>query len=82
MSYRIKFNGIKDVLTFVKYSEKLACDVDMKCRRFVVDGKSVLGLMSLDLTEEVIMFLNTGDASSADAFIALLRKHSFVVNAI
>ena len=48
---KIRLNAVSDVKEFVKAAEKCEYDVDVFYNRVVVDAKSILGVMSLDLTK-------------------------------
>ena len=45
----IKFQNPEEVLDFVNKVAKYPYDMDMKRGRFVVDAKSILGIMTMDL---------------------------------
>ena len=47
---KVIFSNPGDVIDFVKIVEKYPFDMDMKRGRYIVDAKSLLGLMILDLT--------------------------------
>ena len=47
----IRLNAVKDVTEFVKAAEKCQYDVDVFYNRVIIDAKSILGVMSLDLTK-------------------------------
>ncbi len=46
---RIRLNGAKDAGRFVTAAEKCDFDVDLCYDRIVVDAKSLMGVLSLDL---------------------------------
>ena len=48
---KIRLNAVADVKEFVRAAEKCEYDVDIFYNRVVVDAKSILGVMSLDLTK-------------------------------
>ena len=48
---KIRLNAVKDVTEFVKAAEKCQYDVDVFYNRVIIDAKSILGVMSLDLTK-------------------------------
>lgn len=55
-SIYIKINGISDVTEFVKQASQVFGDVAVQKGRFVVDGKSVMGMFSLDLSNGATVF--------------------------
>ena len=55
MLYRIKINSIEKVKNFSKICSKYNFPVYIICGRYVADGKSIMGLFSLDLTQILTM---------------------------
>ena len=54
MSKRIVvFQNPSDILEFVRNVEKYPYDMDMKRGRYIVDAKSLLGLMNLGFQNEI-----------------------------
>lgn len=52
---RIKINGIADVTRFVQAAKEVEGDIILEKGRFCVDGKSILGVLSLDMSSGVII---------------------------
>lgn len=52
-SYQIKIDSIAEVQNLVKELNKFKGEIDIKEGRRVVDGKSILGLMSLNLNNKL-----------------------------
>lgn len=48
---RIMLSTIEDVRRFVADAEKCDFDIDVFYNRVIIDAKSILGVMSLDLTK-------------------------------
>ena len=48
---KIKLNATDDVKEFVTAAEKCDFDVDIFYNRVIIDAKSILGLLSMDLTK-------------------------------
>ena len=48
---KIQLKAFSDVKEFVKAAEKCEYDVDVFYNRVVVDAKSILGVLSMDLTK-------------------------------
>lgn len=46
----IKMNSITDVMNFVKEASKIEGDVTVLKGRYTIDGKSVMGVMSIDMS--------------------------------
>ena len=49
----IIFSNPDDVINFLKIVEKYPYDMDMKRGRYIVDAKSLLGLMNLGLNHKI-----------------------------
>ena len=50
---KIVLNNINDVKDFVNLMSKCSGEVSVYSERYIVDGKSIMGLFSLDLTKPV-----------------------------
>ena len=48
---KIKLNAAEDVQEFVKAASKCDFDIDIYQNRFLIDAKSILGILSMDLTK-------------------------------
>ena len=46
----IKMNSVTDVMNFVKEASKIEGDVTVLKGRYIIDGKSVMGVMSIDMS--------------------------------
>ena len=51
MSKKIRLNATEDVKEFVKAASKCDFDVDISYNRILIDAKSILGILSMDLTK-------------------------------
>ncbi len=50
MEMKIKLSGIQEVKEFVTAAGKCDFDIDIFYNRVVIDAKSILGVLSMDLT--------------------------------
>ena len=48
---KIKLNAAEDVQEFVNAASKCDFDIDIYYNRFLIDAKSILGILSMDLTK-------------------------------
>ena len=55
----IKLSLAENVKFFVNIANKYPYDVDLRVGRHVVDGKSILGIFSLDLSKPIVMEVYT-----------------------
>ena len=68
MEFLVDLNKVEDVKTFVKTAELYDVDVNVHSqnRKFTVDGASIMGLFSLDLSMPVIVYIE--DVEAAESF--------------
>lgn len=71
---KIRLNGVDDIRAFVNAVAMYEYDIDLRGGRYVVDGKSIMGIFSLDLSSPIEMVVY-GDKE--DELIARVQK--FVV---
>lgn len=50
-TYQLSLNSLEKVKNFCNFTPKLDGDIDILSERYVVDGKSILGLLSLNLAK-------------------------------
>lgn len=55
---QIKFNDVADVNKFVRLVSKYDADVDLYCGSYCVDAKSILGIMTIDLRNQMWVICN------------------------
>ena len=60
-SILIKLDVAESVKNFVAIVEKYPFEIDLRCGRHVVNAKSVLGILSLDLNSPVVVEVYTDD---------------------
>lgn len=62
---RIKLYDVEDVKNFVKRTNDLKCEVVVKSGKYSIDGKSIMGIFSLDLSKVLDVNL-IGEHTSED----------------
>ena len=60
-SIKIKLDTVEKVKAFVNVISRIAGDFDLSHSRYVVDAKSIMGVISLDLTKELTLTAVNGD---------------------
>lgn len=60
----IKLNTIEDVNYFVSICSHYEVDIDVRQDHHIVDGKSILGIFSLNLLEPVKVIIDSEDDNS------------------
>ena len=58
---KIKLTSIQDVREFVDIVTGYNIEIDLSSGRYVVDAKSIMGIFSLDLMNEITLTAHTDD---------------------
>ena len=66
---RIKLDKIVDVREFVCIGNSLDHNITVKQDGYVVNGKSLMGLFSLDLTKPVFLEVENDDCAPFEKFV-------------
>ena len=69
----IKLNTIDKVKDFVSRVSTFDCDVDILYGRYIIDGKSLIGIFSLDLTNPVTAMIHTDDYNELKRFFEIME---------
>ena len=69
----IKLSRIEDVKKFVEASLMRDFDIDLISGKYVVDGKSIMGIFSLDLTSPIVMRANCENDAE---FMEIVSKYT------
>lgn len=70
-SIKISLEATQRVKEFVAITQAAECEIQVKCGKYVVDGKSILGIFSLDLTEPLTVEIFS---DNCDELLAKLAK--------
>lgn len=70
---KIKLNSMKDVALFIDKCSLFDVDIDYKVDKYVIDAKSLMGILSISLGREAIVTINTDDKRMIDTFIDELK---------
>ena len=68
---KIRLSTIADVRDFVNIVAKSDIDVDLQSGRYIVDGKSIMGIFSLDLLSPITL---TAQSDETDELFAALDR--------
>lgn len=60
---KIRLNAVDEVTEFVRAAENCRFDVDVFYNRMIIDAKSILGVMSMDLTKTLTVKYSPEDRS-------------------
>ena len=69
----IKLNTIEKVKDFVSRISTFDCDVDVLYRRYILDAKSIMALLSADLTEPLKVVIHTDDYDELKRFFEIME---------
>jgi phosphotransferase system HPr-like phosphotransfer protein len=72
MVKKIKLTTIADVTKFVNATLSAPCDIELSHGKYIVDAKSMMGVLSLDLTKPVDMTINCD--SEPETFLANIKE--------
>ena len=72
--YVVKFTTIEQVQKFIDAIRKILYDVDACHGHYIVDAKSVLGILSLSLGREVTLILHTDDEQAHEMLETLCNE--------
>lgn len=72
----VKINEINKLKSFVHDAESFMSDIDVIHGHYVIDGKSVMGLFSLDLSNEVLVKINSEDNNEIARFMYVMAKYA------
>lgn len=57
----IRLSTIQDIRAFVETVSMTNVEVDLSSHRYVVDGKSIMGIYSLDLLNPIMLTVHSDD---------------------
>ena len=60
-TFYIKLSTIEDIRKFVDIVTRQDYDIDLSSGRYVVDAKSIMGIFSLDLMNQILLTAHTDD---------------------
>lgn len=71
---RINLNNIDDIKKFIKVATSFVSDIDVITERTVVDGKSILALLSLDLSQDIYVRIISDNIAENRNFDAAMEE--------
>ena len=57
----ISLNSIEKVKAFVNEIAKFECDFDLISGRYIIDAKSIMGIFSLDLSQQITLKIHADE---------------------
>lgn len=68
MELKIKLNSVNDVAMFVKVCERFEEDIDYKHGRYVIDAKSIMGILSTTIGDIALVNIITDNNKVKEVF--------------
>ncbi|MCD8347075.1 MAG: HPr family phosphocarrier protein [Lachnospiraceae bacterium] len=59
---KIRLKTVDEVQEFVKAADKCSFDVEIQNGETLIDAKSIMGVMSLDLTQDLLVVYDEADS--------------------
>lgn len=66
--FKIKLGSVNDAALFVRKCGEFKEDIDYIHGRYVIDAKSIMGIMSTDLRDVAMVSIHTEDAEVVEKF--------------
>ena len=73
-SFPVTLGGIEDIRAFIAITSRFPYEMDLRGDRYVVDAKSVLGILSLGANKQFIL-----DVYSEDCSEVITALNDFIV---
>ena len=70
----VLLNTIDKVKRFTNIANKFDCDVDVIQGKYTVDGRSILGIFSLNLTDTVTVEIENDNEKQIDRFLKKMEE--------
>lgn len=72
---QISLNSIDKVKSFVNTIIQFPYDFDLISGRYVIDGKSIMGIFSLDLSKPIDLTIHAGEDEDIENVLAALKPY-------
>ena len=73
---KIRFNAADGVLGFINEVNDLAFDVDLKIDRYIVDAKSLVGVLTLNFRRDIEFIAHTTNKDEINKVNSILEKYT------
>lgn len=74
-TYEVYLNEIEKVKSFNNEIKNIDADIDIISGRYVVDAKSILGILSMDLSKKLTVSTNTDDTIALNKLEQVVQKY-------
>lgn len=66
--FQIKLNSVNEIALFTQKCSKVDCDIDYQVGRYVIDAKSMMGVMSTGVEKTITVVVNTDNKNVIKEF--------------
>ena len=73
----IILNAINKVKRFIQIVEEFESDIDVVSGKYIVDGKSILGLFSINLLEPLIVKIDSENELEIENFNRVMEEFKY-----
>ena len=77
---KVNLNNIESAKKFVEICNYYQSEVNVYSGRYIIDGKSILGLLSLNLLNPVEVEIVSKNEVEADSFINMMKQFETTEN--
>lgn len=74
----IKINSIEDIKKFQDEITKFETDIDITRGRYIIDAKSMLGILTIDLSKPIDVVLHSDDEVEINNFKEIMKQFQVV----
>lgn len=74
----IVLNTIQKVKQFIHITNEFDCDIEVLAGKWVVDGKSIMGLFSLNLLEPLLVRIDSEKEEEIESFNRVMEVFKWV----
>ena len=71
----VNINNIEKVKRFVSDALSFKSDIDILDGRYIIDGKSIMGVFSLDLSKKLVARINSDNKEEIDRFYEVMKEY-------
>ena len=71
---KVNLNNIESAKKFVEICNYYQSDINVYSGRYIIDGKSILGILSLNLLNPVEVEIASKNDVEADSFINMMKQ--------
>ena len=78
MSLMVDLSKVENVKTFCDITSQMTYDIDLARGNYVVDAKSIIGIMGFDLSKPIEVILHCNSEEDYKKFLMLLDENKIV----